>query len=167
MLTGRISTSGSKQAGGADHLFGEDAAGLFDLPLCRGGRDKDGLRAHGVPLLELEGAVVHAGRQAEAVFGQRELAPIVAPVHAADLRHADVAFVGEDDGVVGDEFEQGGGRLARCAAGQIARIVLDPVADAGGLEHFQIEIGALFQPLGLQQFAFADQLVQAGCAVPF
>ena len=83
------------------------------------------------------------------MFGQREFTPIVAPVHAADLRHADVAFIGKDDGVVGDEFEQGRGRLARCAACQIARVVLDPVADTGRLEHFQIEIGALFQPLRL------------------
>ncbi len=72
-----------------------------------------------------------------------------------------MGFVGEDDGVVGDEFEQRGGRLAGGAAGEVARIVLDPVADAGGLEHLEVEIGALFQPLGFEQFAFVDQLVEA------
>ena len=149
------------KAGGADHLFGEDAAGLFQLPRRRGGGDEDGLRAHRIPFLELQGAVVHAGGQAEAVFGQRELAPVVAPVHAADLRDRDVGFVGEDDGIVGDEFEQRGRRLAGGAAGEVARIVLDPVADAGGFQHFEIEIGALFQPLRLQQFALVDQLVEA------
>ena len=95
------------------------------------------------------------------MFGQRELAPVVALVHAADLRDRDVGFVGEDNGIVGDEFEQRGRRLARRAAGQVARIVLDPVADAGRLQHFEIEVGALFQPLRLQQLAFVDQLVQA------
>jgi chromosome segregation ATPase len=35
------------------------------------------LRAHGVPFLELERTVVHAGRQAESVFGERELASIL------------------------------------------------------------------------------------------
>ncbi len=92
------------------------------------------------------------------------LAPVVAFVHAADLRDGDVGFVGEDDGVVGDEFEQGGGRLARRAAGEVARIVLDPVADARGLQHLEIEIGALFQPLGFEQFAFARPVGRAACA---
>jgi hypothetical protein len=67
------------------------------------------------------------------MLGQCHLAPEVALVHAADLRDRDVGFVGEDDGVVGNEFEQRGGRLARGAARQVARIVLDPVADAGRL----------------------------------
>jgi hypothetical protein len=74
------------QAGGADHLFGEDAAGLLHLPGPGVAETKTDLRAHRVPFLELEGAVVHAGGQAEAVFGQRELAPVVAAIHAADLR---------------------------------------------------------------------------------
>ena len=76
------------QPGGADHLLGEHAAGLVDLPGGGGGRDEHRLRPHGVPFLELERAVVHAGGQAEAVFGEGELAPVVAAVHAADLRHA-------------------------------------------------------------------------------
>ena len=57
-LDGRVD-----EAGGADHLLGEDAAGLFQLPGRGGGRDGDGLRPHGVPLLEAERAVVH-GRTA-------------------------------------------------------------------------------------------------------
>jgi hypothetical protein len=74
------------QPGGADHLFGEDAAGLLHLPVAGGGRDGDGLRAHRVPFLEAQRPVVEAGRQPEAVFGQRRLAAEVAAVHAADLR---------------------------------------------------------------------------------
>jgi hypothetical protein len=101
------------QAGGADDLFGEGAAGLFQLPRRRGGGDEDRLRAHRIPFLELQRAVVHAGGQAEAVFGQGELAAEVAPIHAADLRHGDVGFVCENNGIVGDELEQRGRRLAR------------------------------------------------------
>jgi hypothetical protein len=51
----------------------------------------------------------------KAVFGQRELAPEVAAVHAADLGHRDVGFVGENNGVVGDEFEERRRRLPRIA----------------------------------------------------
>ena len=149
------------QAGGADHLFGEDAAGLLHLPGRRGGRYEDGLRAHRVPFLELQGAVVHAGGQAEAVFGQGHLAAEVALVHAADLRDRDVGFVRKNNGIVGDEFEQRRRRFARRAARQVARVVLDPGAGPGRLQHFQIEVGALFQPLRLQQLALAGQLLQA------
>ena len=86
-----------EKPGGADDLFGEDAARLFEFPALGGGGDEDGLGAHGVPFLELQGPVVHAGGQAEAVFGEREFAAVVAPVHAADLGDGDVAFIGEDD----------------------------------------------------------------------
>ena len=66
------------QAGRADHLLGEHAAGLVHLPGARRRRDADGLRPHRVPFLEAQRPVVHAGRQAEAVFGERRLAPEVA-----------------------------------------------------------------------------------------
>ena len=99
----------------------------------------DGLRPHRVPFLEAQRPVVHAGGQAEAVFGQRRLAPVVAAIHAADLRDGDMALVDEDERVVGQIFEQGRRRLAGPAAGEIARIVLDAGAGAGRLQHFEIE----------------------------
>jgi hypothetical protein len=72
-----------------------------------------------------------------------------------------VGFVGEDDGVVGDELEERGRRLARRAAGEVARVVLDPVAGARGLQHLEVEVRALFEPLRLQQLALVDELLQA------
>ena len=149
------------QAGRADDLLGEDAAGLLHLPAAGRRRNRDGERAHGVPFLEAQRPVVHAGGQAEAVFGQRRLAPEVAAIHAADLRHGDVALVDEDQRVVGDVFEQGRRRIAGPAAGEIARIVLDAGAGAGGLQHLEVEAGALLQPLRLEQAAGLFKLVQA------
>ena len=116
---------GVDQPGRADHLLDEHAAGALQLPACGRGRDEDGLRPHHLPLVELERAIVDAGRQAEAELGQRALALIVALVHAADLRHGDVALVDEQDRVLGDVLEQGRRRLAGRPAGQVARIVLD------------------------------------------
>ena len=58
-------------------------------------------------------------------------------------------------------FEQGGRRLAGIAAGQIARIVLDPFAGTGGLHHLDVEVGALGQPLDLQQLALGGKLRHA------
>src|SRR5262245_43815048 len=149
------------EAGGPDHLLGKDAPRLLQLPAARRRRDGQRLRPHGVPFLEAQRPVVHAGGQAEAVFGERRLAAEVAAVHAAELRNGDVALVDEHQGVVGHVLEQGGGRLARAAAGEIARIVLDAGARAGRLHHLEVEDGALLQPLRLQQAPGGIELVEA------
>ena len=131
---GRTSTGGSMRPVGRITCSTKTPPGALHLPRAGRGRDVHGLRPHGVPFLEAQRAVVQAGGQAEAVFGQRRLAAEVAAVHAADLRHGDVALVGEDEGVVGQVFEQGRRRLAGLAAGEVARIVLDarqePVASS-------------------------------------
>ena len=106
------------QPGGADHLLGEDAAGPLHLPRAGRGRDAKGLRAHRVPFVEAERAVVDAARQAEAVFGQRDLAAVVPARHRADLRHGLVALVDEQQRVFGQVLEQGGRRFAGQAAGE-------------------------------------------------
>ncbi len=148
------------QSGRADHLLDEHAAALVQLPGARGRRHRDRLRAHHVPFLEAQRPVVHAGGQAEAVFGQRRLAAEVASEHAADLRNGDVAFVGEHQRIVGDIFEQRRRRLAGAAAGEIARIVFDAGAASGRFHHFEIEGGALLQPLRFQQAALVVELVE-------
>jgi hypothetical protein len=106
-------------------------------------------------------AVVDGRRQAEAVLDQRRLAVEVAAEHAADLRHGDVAFVDEHEAVVGQVFEQGGRRLAGRAAGEVARVVLDAGARAGGHHHLDVEQGALLQPLGLEHAAGGVELFEA------
>ena len=149
------------EAGRADDLLGEDAAGAAPSPIAGRRRDMHGLRPHRVPFLEAQRPVVHAGGQAEAVFGERRLAAEVAAIHAADLRDGDVALVGEDEGVVGQIFEQGRRRLAGPAAGEIARIVLDAGAGAGRLHHFEVEDGALLEALRFEQAAGVVELVEA------
>ena len=72
-----------------------------------------------------------------------------------------MGFVGKDDGVIWDVFEQRRRRLTGRAPREVAGIILDPVAHAGGFQHFEVEIGALFKPLRLEQLALAHQLVKA------
>ena len=62
--------------------------------------------------------------------------------------------------VLGEVLEQRGRRLARLAAGEVARIVLDAGAGAGRLHHLDVEDGALLQPLRLEQAAGAVELVE-------
>ena len=94
------------------------------------------------------------------MLGQREFAPIVALIHPANLRNRHVAFIGKDNRIVRDKLKQRGGWFTRSAACQIARIVLNPVANAGRLKHFKIKVAALLKPLGFQQFSLIDQLVE-------
>ena len=95
------------------------------------------------------------------MLGEGELAPVVARYMPPICGTLDVALVGEDDGVVGDVLEEGGGRLAGLAPGQVARVVLDAGAGAGRLQHLEVEGGALLQPLRLEQLALGDELVEA------
>ena len=165
-LTGRISTCGIDEAGGADDLLDDDAGGAGEFVGAGRGGDVDGLVDAVLELLEFERAVVHGGGQAEAVVDEILLAAAVAVPHAVDLGDGGVALVDEEEEVAGEVVEQGGRRLAGQAAGEVARVVLDAVAVAHGLDHFEIEAGALVDALGLDHAAFGfelgDPLVELG-----
>jgi len=148
------------QAGGADDLFAEHAAGLLHLPPARRRGDADGLGTHRIPFVEAQRAVVDRRRQAESIFGQRDLTLVIAPRHAVDLADRLMALIDEQQGVFRQIFEQGRRRFARQATGEEAGVILDPRATAGGGDHLQVEIGPLFQPLVLQQLALRLQLFQ-------
>ena len=123
-------------------------------------RDEHRRRPHLVPLLELQGPVVDAGGQAEAVLGERGFALVVAEVHAADLGYGDVALVHDEERVLGQILEKRRRRLAGAASGQVARVVFDAGAGAGRLDHLEIEGGALLEPLRLQELARLVELLQ-------
>ena len=148
------------KSGRPDHLFHEHAAGLVHLPRSGRGRDEHRLRAHRLPFGKAQRAVVDARRQAKAIFGERELAAVIALGHRADLADGDMAFIDEQHGIFGQIFEQGRRWFAGQAAGEEAAVILDTGARTRRCDHFEIEIGALFEPLRLEQFAFGIQLLQ-------
>src|SRR6185503_42530 len=106
--------------------------------------------------------VVHRARQPEAVVHERLLARAVALEHAADLRDRLVGLVDEADEVVREEVEQAERPLARLAVVEDARVVLDPVAEAELAQHLHVELGALPQPMRLEQLALPLELRTAG-----
>ena len=55
--------------------------------------------------------------------------------------------------VVGEVVEQRPGRLPGCAAGEVPRVVLDARAVPGLAQHLEVVVGALPQPLRLEQLA--------------
>ena len=142
------------QAGGADDLFGEDAAGLLHLPRAGGGRDVDGLRAHRRPTpRSVSGRLsMQEGRRkpySASVDLRRKSPRYMAPI----WRMVTWLSSTKTQGVVGEVFEQGRRRLAGAAAGEVAGVVLDAGAGAGGLHHLEVEAAALLEPLGLEQLA--------------
>ena len=78
--------------------------------------------------------------------------------HAVDLGDGDVGLVDEEEEVAGEVVEQGGWGLAGEAAGEVAGVVFDAVAVADGLDHFEVEAGALVDALGLDEAAFLFEL---------
>ncbi len=152
---------GVKQTGGAHHLLHHIAAGFVQLVGARGRRDEHRLRHQGLELVELERPVVQRRRQPEAVLHQGLLAGPVPFEHGADLRNGNVGFVDDQQTVPRQIVEQGGRRLPRRAAGEVAAVVLDAGAVAQLLHHLHVELGALADALLLHQLVEGQQLLAA------
>ena len=149
------------QPGRADHLFDEHPIGPRQLPFSRRRGNEDGRGAHRLPFLKLQRTVIGAGRQPKAIFRQSGFPVPVAFEHPADLRDHHMAFIHDQKRIVGQIFKQGRRRHAGRTAGEVARVVFDPVADARRLEHLKIESRPFAQPLRFKQFALGVQLLKA------
>ena len=146
---------GIEQPGGPDHLLHDLALAVLELVGSRGRGHEDRLVDPLLELLEHQRPVVEGRRQPEAEVDQGLLARAVAVVHPADLRNRDVGLVGDEQEVLREVVEEGRRRLARRPPGEVARVVLDPLAVAELGEHFEIEEGALRQPLRLEELLLA------------
>ena len=98
-------------------------------------------------LLEVERTVVERRGHAKSIFHQGLLARTVAVIHAVKLRHSLVRLVDEHQKVARKIIKQRGRRFARKASGEMARVVLDAVAVAHGLDHFEVIHHALMDAL--------------------
>ena len=148
------------QARRTHHLL-DHPTGVLRLIGPRSGGDENRLRAYCLPLIETHRPIIKSRRQPKPVLDQRFLARTVAFVHGADLRHADVGLVDHEQRIGRQVIVEGRWRFARGSPRQIARVVLDAVAVAQLHDHFQIETGALLQPLRLYQLVVATQVVEA------
>src|SRR5581483_12406414 len=114
-----------QEPGGPDELL-YHLRRVLELIWPGGGGDEDHLVDVLLELLEGERPVVEGAGQPEAVLDERLLARAVTGVHAARLGHGDVRFVDEEEVVIWEIVEECPGSLARLAAREVARIVLDP-----------------------------------------
>ena len=111
-------------------------------------------------LLEIQRPVIERARQAEAIFDQHGLARLIAFVHAADLRDGGVRFIDHEQEILREKIEQRERLRAGRAAGKMARVILDPVAEPHLLQHLEIVFGAHLQPLRFEQFALRFELAR-------
>ena len=143
----------------ADALaFVREVAGVADdavLDLELGGRGADvgELVRHAHEFLEIQRSVIERAREAEAVFDQHGFARFVAFIHAADLRDGGVRFVDHEEIIFREKIEQREGLRTGRPAGEMARVVLDAVAEAHLLQHFEIVFRAHFQALRFEEAA--------------
>jgi hypothetical protein len=121
-------------------------------------RDEHELRHLAQELVEAERPVVERRREPEAEVDERLLARAVALVHAAELRHGLVGLVDENHKVVREVVEQRERCVPAAAPLEDPRVVLDPVAEAELLEHLEVVLGALPDPVRLEQLPLLLEL---------
>ena len=85
---------------------------------------------------------------------------LVAVVHRLQLRTGHVAFIHDQQPVVREIINQTFGRCARLSTRQMPGVILHALAVTHLVEHLKVVLGALLQPLRLQQFAFAIETIQ-------
>ncbi len=152
---------GIDEPGGTDDLLDDPAPGFFHFVLRGRRRDIDDLVNPAVKLLEGEGPVVQGRREAEPVLHQGLFPGPVPPVHGVELGDCDVALVEEHQVVFREVVQEGVRGIARLAPVQVARVVFDPRAVAHLLEHLEVKVGPLFQPLSFQQLSLGVKLGKA------
>ena len=147
-----------EQSGGPYHLFDHFTAGLFEFVRPGRCRNEDDLPDALFPFLEAKRPVVQGAGQSEPVFDERYLAVVVAKIHSADLRNADVRFIDDQQIVLGKEAEERIGRRSGRPATQRAAVVLDARAVAHFLHHLDVESRAGAEPMGFEQFSLGFEL---------
>ena len=126
---------------------------------CR--RHEHGLRHQRLELVEAKRTVVERARQPEAVVDEVLLAGPVAAVHAADLRHGHVTLVDDHQRALRHVVDERRRRFACEAPRQMARVVLDALAEPQLVEHLEIEARALFDALCLDELVLLLKLLDA------
>ena len=141
---------GVQQAGRPDKLLGDSGA-MFHLVRAGGRGDEHGLVDQLLELAKAQGAIVQRRRKPEPILDQNFLAGSVPRVHPMQLRDRLVAFVDEQQKVVGEILYKGMGSAAGRAAIDYPRVVFDAVAVSQLPQHLHVEPRALLNPLSLQQ----------------
>ena len=125
---------------------------VLNFKFCRCCAYVDDLVRHLHKFVEIERAIIKRTGQTKAVIYQHCLARTVAFVHSADLWNRGVRFIYHGEKIFREEIDDGVRLGTGRASRQMARIILDPVAETHFLQHLQVVFGAHSQSLRLKQF---------------
>src|SRR5262249_53059502 len=148
---------GIDETGRADDLLNHLRANA-QLPFGGGGRDEDRVADFRPELFGRQRPIVPRARQAKTIINEGVLARSIAEIHALQLWQRHVRFIDEGhETVLPEPPYKVVDQCLWCLPGQPpvqnSRIVLNAVAVAHFLEHFDIETGALVKTLSFKQFA--------------
>src|SRR3954447_20091801 len=90
-------------------------------------------------LLERERPIVPRTWEPKAVLNKGIFARAIAVEHSLKLRNGLVALVDEEQCVIRQVIKQCRWSFSRQASGEMARVVLDTVAEPDLLDHFEVE----------------------------
>ena len=148
------------QTGRANNLL-HITISLRQLILTRGRRKVNRLTDTLQELLPLQRAVIHRRRQTETMLHQGALTRHITLIHGTNLRNRHVRLVNNQQEIIREIIQQ----TVRGATGgttvNMARVVLNAIAEAHLLHHFQVVGGAHTQTLRLQQLALRFESLQA------
>ena len=131
------------------------------------GRNKDGLWQQSLEFIEAQRTIVERGRESETVVDEIFLSRPVAAVHSTDLRDRDVGLVDECERLRRKVIYERGRRLARRPAGEMSRIVFDPLAETDLEHHLDVEACSLLDALRLDELHLRDEKLFLICQLDF
>ncbi len=126
-------------------------SGLLPLKGSGRSRNEDRLIKLVIELVEVQRTVVICRGQTEAVVDKSLFSSAVARAHGAYLGQRDMALVHYQKKIVGEVIQKRVWNASRGASCQYSGVVLDTLAEAYFLEHFNVVIGTLGNALGFDQ----------------
>jgi hypothetical protein len=91
------------------------------------------------------------------VFYQFNLSGSVTAIHCPDLRNGLMAFIHNQQIIIGEIVHQTVGAFAGLSGTQVSRIILNSGAVPDLLHHLDIKKSTLFQSFGFEEFFFLFQ----------
>ena len=135
------------EPGRSNQLFDEVFTGTLDFEISGRRRDADDVLHVALELFESQWPIVERARQAKPEIDQRFFPRPVSAVHAVQLRNRLVRLVDDEQEILGEVVDEGRGRIPRLAPGKVPRVVLDALHEAHLLEHLEIVLSSLGEPL--------------------
>ena len=142
-----------QQSRWSNQLFNHHAFGLSKFVVGRCCRHIYHLIDKAMKLFKPKRTVVESSRQAETKLNKVLLSRPITPIHAAKLRNANMTFVDNHQIIFWEKIEQAIRTLARLAAIEIARVVLDARTVPQLFHHLHVILHPFLNTLGLNAVA--------------